>query len=1088
VKRARGLAHATKDGSINLFISKTHIGIGREESVKRLVSLILMFLVVLPAFIVFRSQDDFSARAMAADSMFLEPSRALIGFTNGTAVVGSKFNVTVWLNMTTPAYAWQFYLVYDKSYIYATRCCYTGNGKSQWSGALPTITGACPVFGSKNSTHNYICFTEVLMCEREKTGCGSLAWVEFEIEQAPSQNQTLATGLNLDNRGPNCLYSYVLDVASDEIPVKFGNGYYEITCVASPYYDLAVSNVTVSKSTAVPGDVVDIYVNVTNYGNVLEDSQVTAYADADTTVIGDETIIGTQGIVILAQSSELLSFSWDTSAAPPGSLTISAKVNPVAGETNTTDNLLSDGVIQILPYIHDVTVTGVSVTESAIYVGDSVHANVDVENQGNIMETFNVTLYADRNTTVIGDEVVVGTKTVSLARYSGSTENFDWGTLGVLPGNYTLTGAASPVPYEVDLTNNNRTGPTVQVFNPVPCPDVNVTCPTALTVNPSIFTFDYTLHARLINIGNVTVQSTGFEGWLRVVGSRNGTIRLCVNQPDTDYYMFNLPKNGTVQVPIWLMFQPEEHWGLYNGNYTLTLTVCGTHRRQLTIRGISINICQNGAYIINSQTVTFEWNLRGGSLVYLTAEPDLPPGWTYTVNPPVGTFFETPHTVTVNITAPPDAKAGETGRVTLRAYKNSTGALIWQFVYFATTNNKPPTVERLETPVWTLDGHMLFNTTVKGSSGVAQVLLHYSVDNGPWQNDTMQWTSGDTFNSTQYTSQEFVGTGAKNASYYISATDWLRNQTTSPTQTVRIRNDLAITKVTADKTLVPLGSSLTLNVTVANLGTLPLSFANVAVYINSTLTATRPVFMLRNGTSATVTVPVDTTGLKRRSILIITAYATCLPGEANTLNNAMHLKPNLEVAVHDVAVVNVDNLKSGCVPLPTVCQGMPCDVHVTVKDTGDFTETFNVTAYANTTIIGKRKVTLNSGQNTTLTFTWNTTGFVEYDNYTISATAGPVSGETNLADNTLTDGTVTVVHQGDVDGNGFVDGKDIAKVAGAFGSLRVDDPKDPRYGQYWHPTPCWLCPHSPNADIDGNGFIDTKDLAKTAANYGWLKP
>jgi hypothetical protein len=193
------------------------------------------------------------------------------------------------------------------------------------------------------------------------------------------------------------------------------------------------------------------------------------------------------------------------------------------------------------------------------------------------------------------------------------------------------------------------------------------------------------------------------------------------------------------------------------------------------------------------------------------------------------------------------------------------------------------------------------------------------------------------------------------------------------------------------------------------------------------------------------------------------------------------------VGGHDVAVISVDDMKSGCVPLPTVCQGMSCDVYVTVKNKGYFTETFNVTAYANSTIIGKQKTTLDPGQNTTLAFTWKTTGLAEYKNHMISATADQVSDETNLADNTLTDGTVTIVHQGDVDGNGLVDTKDIAKVAGAFGSLRVNDPKDPRYGQYWHPTACRFCPHSPNADIDGNGFIDTKDLSRTAANFGWHK-
>jgi hypothetical protein len=197
----------------------------------------------------------------------------------------------------------------------------------------------------------------------------------------------------------------------------------------------------------------------------------------------------------------------------------------------------------------------------------------------------------------------------------------------------------------------------------------------------------------------------------------------------------------------------------------------------------------------------------------------------------------------------------------------------------------------------------------------------------------------------------------------------------------------------------------------------------------------------------------------------------------------------LPYPVHDVAITKVDNLKTGCQPRPTVCKGMNDTVFVTVLNQGDYQETFNVSVYVNSTKIGAKAVTLNSGESGVISFTWITAGCVEYSNFTVNAYASIVPEEIDVYDNTFIEqGRVTVVHVGDVDGNGFVDTKDIAKVAGAFGSLRVDDPKDPRYGQYWHPTLCWLCPHSPNADIDGNGFTDTKDLATTARNYGWLKP
>ena len=79
-----------------------------------------------------------------------------------------------------------------------------------------------------------------------------------------------------------------------------------------------------------------------------------------------------------------------------------------------------------------------------------------------------------------------------------------------------------------------------------------------------------------------------------------------------------------------------------------------------------------------------------------------------------------------------------------------------------------------------------------------------------------------------------------------------------------------------------------------------------------------------------------------------------------------------------------------------------------MKNKGDFSETFNVALYANSTAIGTQAVTdLALDTSTTLTFTWNTTS-VSTGNYTMSATAEPVPDETVTADKTLVDGTVHI--------------------------------------------------------------------------------
>jgi hypothetical protein len=110
----------------------------------------------------------------------------------------------------------------------------------------------------------------------------------------------------------------------------------------------------------------------------------------------------------------------------------------------------------------------------------------------------------------------------------------------------------------------------------------------------------------------------------------------------------------------------------------------------------------------------------------------------------------------------------------------------------------------------------------------------------------------------------------------------------------------------------------------------------------------------------------------------------------------------VKVGLYDVAVLSVT-------PSPTeVTVGEIVNVNVMVKNNGSFTEAFDVTAYRNTTTISTQTVSLASGANTTLTFTWNTTGATP-GVYTIKAVAETLPGETHTADNErVADDMVTV--------------------------------------------------------------------------------
>jgi len=106
--------------------------------------------------------------------------------------------------------------------------------------------------------------------------------------------------------------------------------------------------------------------------------------------------------------------------------------------------------------IRDVAITSVKPFPTTVTTGDSLLINITVANQGNMSETFNVTVYYDSS--------VVGTKSgISLASGADDTLRFNWNTTGVPGGNYTIKAVASIVAGETDTSDNEGIGDKVTV-------------------------------------------------------------------------------------------------------------------------------------------------------------------------------------------------------------------------------------------------------------------------------------------------------------------------------------------------------------------------------------------------------------------------------------------------------------------------------------------------------------------------------------------------------------------------------------------------------------------------------------------------
>jgi subtilisin family serine protease len=164
---------------------------------------------------------------------------------------------------------------------------------------------------------------------------------------------------------------------------------------------------------------------------------------------------------------------------------------------------------------------------------------------------------------------------------------------------------------------------------------------------------------------------------------------------------------------------------------------------------------------------------------------------------------------------------------------------------------------------------------------------------------------------------------------------------------------------------------------------------------------------------------------------------------------------------HDVTILDVD-------PSPiTVYEGNKLNVTVKVKNKGLNMESFNVSAFYNSTSFGEQTVwNLPAGAESSLNFTWDTFGVIP-DYYLVEAQAQSVPHEYNSTDNTRTyDGLIHVKILGDVNGDGVVASSDLVQLNLAYGSILTS--------VNWN-SEC---------DFNQDNIINVIDLKTLGKNYG----
>ena len=427
-----------------------------------------------------------------ANAMWIEPST--IQFYTNTTSVGYRFNVTVWINLTSNPTGvcggWQFKLIYDPTYLNATRAGYTGGtpyapgttpGKSEFFNNVSTLP-LTPYFGP-----DYVQVGETWMGVgdmRHVPGYGSLAWVEFEIIAEPSPGEEITVTLDISSgHHPPISDTYALDGNGDEIPLTVYDATYKFTSSAAPpspppagatiYVDppeiidptmrpsstfeinITILNVTDLKicefNMSYNPDIIG-WMNVGTYKVENETPTVRMILDDEAGYIWMKLTYPTSVNALTPTPIAKIIFHVEAYGATPLDLHDTQLLN---SENQPIEHTAEDGFFATI--IRDIAIIDITPHENWVYCGWSLNISVTVKNKGDVNETFTVALYYDN--TLIGNLTVT-----DLPPNNETTIIFEWDTQNVTPcQNYTIRAEASKVPYETNLADNQLTDGKVKI-------------------------------------------------------------------------------------------------------------------------------------------------------------------------------------------------------------------------------------------------------------------------------------------------------------------------------------------------------------------------------------------------------------------------------------------------------------------------------------------------------------------------------------------------------------------------------------------------------------------------------------------------
>jgi hypothetical protein len=160
--------------------------------------------------------EDDNALWFEPSWIYLEPSDP----------VGTKFNITLWAKSVNQSKGWQFWMVYDKTYINASRTGLTAGDTSEFYQNITTIAVAPDFKVDFNATHNRLDYGEAwIMGDPRSPGYGSLCWIEFEVVASlPTEYVEIPIAITYGFRQVPNPQTYILYVDSSKTPLTVYDG------------------------------------------------------------------------------------------------------------------------------------------------------------------------------------------------------------------------------------------------------------------------------------------------------------------------------------------------------------------------------------------------------------------------------------------------------------------------------------------------------------------------------------------------------------------------------------------------------------------------------------------------------------------------------------------------------------------------------------------------------------------------------------------------------------------------------------------------------------------------------------------------